>query len=871
MLSFAFVSNAQRGRITEDFSNVRLSKALKILQKKYHVRLAYDSKLISRKKVNVQLKNNTLEEAMNALLKGNDLGCSVSDKKYVVIYPKKEVTAIKKNRAYMGWVTDTRSMSPIPYAKVKIAGTNKGVYADELGKFLVNTGEDRFSLVVTALGYSKMIVSSDQFKKRKGLNISMKPDIQEFPEIVVEYLAEGITVSKDVSSLTVRPQRMGATPGTTEPDVFRTMQNIPGINSADETVSEMQIRGGTADQNLLIWEGITLYHSGHFNGMISSLNPNMVDKAEIHRGVYSPYYGGRASGLMDFSSMDKLPKKTSFGAGINLVNADAYVKTPIGKKWGLLLSARRSYFDLLPTVTYQKYADRIFQQTNFGRNSTVVVETFEDTVISTVKDVFNRFRFLDINGKLLFQPNAKSKTSISFLRTGNRLIYEVIEQNEDTTTQNYLLTTDNIGVSAKSSYHWNQCWSSKIAGSYSAYQYGFNERLVYSDALNDSVISSKYNGVQSLGWEIDNQFKINKNHEVRFGYQGELLNVFYTLNETIGPQEEFDESRSVSGNVHAFYGNHIWKKKKWLSRIGFRSGYATSARLLFLEPRIYLQYEVNKLLTVKTGYGMQNQFVSQVEDFDQAHVGLSNRGWVLANDEEDLPVLRSDILDMGLVFRWKGWHFEVDAYSKYISGVVNFVNNPASASNFERGNASSNGIDFMLKKRWKAYRTWITYSLSSVKYQFGEKDDQFASPFNQPHVFRWVNAFSLGNLELSMAFKVATGKPYTKAIGLEEDDDPNLPLDERYSIVYGKLNAERLSIYHRLDFTALYTFKPAREDARWRIRTGISILNMYDRKNHLDRGYRLLYNEDTGDIGISTVDRYYLRFTPNILFRFEFE
>jgi hypothetical protein len=871
---------SQTTLITENFSDVRLTKAFRILEKKYGLRIGYDVKLIKKKTVNANLSKKTPQEAFTILLQGTGLDFSISGGTYIAIYPEqKKSTGIAqptpiKQYYYQGWVYDEENQETIPFAKVRVLGTNIGSYADDDGKFSLSTNRAVLKFEVSALGYKKRILGANELSDRNGFKIKLEVDVKDFPEIVVEYLAEGMTVSRDISVLDIRPRRFGATSGTVDPDVFINLQNVPGVNSANGTVSEMQIRGGTSDQNLILWEGITLYHSGHLNGMISSINPYTLDRAQVYRGVYDPYFGGRASGLIDMSSLSSIPSKVEAGAGINLVAADAFVKMPIKKNLGLMVSGRRSYVGAVNTPTYQQYANRLFQETELRQTGEVYDETFADSLV-ILEEVQNSFEFNDINAKLRYEPTEKSTLSASFIYTNNELFYNAL-QIEDSTVNQTEFRTKNIGSSIEYSKKWNTRWKSDVSVAFSDYDYRYFERFAsLAEEEMEELSVLKLNRILTLGWRWKNSWRLNETNTLTFGYQGDYFDVNASVEESEDSVTVYAESLNTKALLNVLHANHEWKQDKWLIRTGARATHYSELNKVFVDPRLYAQYMPSKLLTFKTGASVLHQFISQVEDLDQAQLGLSNRIWVLS-EEGEVPVTNSWNVNAGFLLRWKGWHFEVDGYLKQINGISNFADDKTMSSGFERGVADVRGVDFLVMKRWKGWRTWLSYTLSDVEYWF--EDDTlaipFAAPYNQPHVVKAITTLNWKNWEGAVTFKVASGKPYTRLIGLAENPDGTIggDLDDDFILNYDQLNGAELPIYHRLDLSIFYTVRSKNIRYPWSLKMGVSFLNIYDQANYLSRTYRLEVNEnEQGDEEVETVtiDRYYLRFTPNATVRLE--
>ena len=295
----------------------------------------------------------------------------------------------------------------------------------------------------------------------------------------------------------------------------------------------------------------------------------------------------------------------------------------------------------------------------------------------------------------------------------------------------------------------------------------------------------------------------------------------------------------------------------------------------YLEPRLYGQYKLNDWLRLKMAFGVQNQFISQVDQIEQSQLGLSNRIWVMAAKDDEIPVVKSRQFNAGFVASIKDWRIEVDGYYKDIENIVNFSNDIALSTGFLRGNATAMGVDFLIKRRWKNVRSWISYSLSEVLYDFTDlSDSKFQAPFNQRHTVKWVNSLSWRQFEFSAAFKIASGKPYSSIADLIFTgsilDDADM--DEQFEIIYEGINNEQLPLFHQLDLTVFWNF-PKNPDKKWIGKLGLSCYNVYNRDNVLSRTYELEELEDEfGNLTVEpfAIDKYYLGFTPNVLLRFEF-
>ena len=194
--------------------------------------------------------------------------------------------------------------------------------------------------------------------------------------LVTEFLTKGIAL-KDDGVTVINPSKFGILPGLIEPDVLQTIQALPGVTSVDERVSTLNVRGGTNDQNLMLWDGIKMYQSGHFFGLISAFSPYLTHEVKVSKNGTSAMYGDGVSSIIDMKSSSDISDKISGGLGLNMISADAYAKIPLKEKLELQLSVRRSLTDLIKTPTYDTYYKRIFQDTDLTQSTTNSISTNE--------------------------------------------------------------------------------------------------------------------------------------------------------------------------------------------------------------------------------------------------------------------------------------------------------------------------------------------------------------------------------------------------------------------------------------------------------------------------------------------------------------
>ena len=201
------------------------------------------------------------------------------------------------------------------------------------------------------------------FKREESEKITILDEI-----ILNNILTKGISVKKG-GKITIKPDEFKILPGLVEPDILQSIQSLPGVLNANKKLSDINIRGGTHDQNLFLWNNIKMYQTGHFFGLISPFNPYLIKEVNLLKNGTSPKYGDGVSSIIEMNNKKSDTKKTKFGFGLDLISLDGLLITPLSKNTELQFSVRRAYTDILKTITYNNFFDRIFQDSDLNPNN----------------------------------------------------------------------------------------------------------------------------------------------------------------------------------------------------------------------------------------------------------------------------------------------------------------------------------------------------------------------------------------------------------------------------------------------------------------------------------------------------------------------
>ena len=844
--------------ITTNFQNLPLEEVLTELEQDHEIVFSYTSELIENQLITVEINNQNLENSLILIFQNTSIDYEIVNETYVIL-KRKELNIPEV--LVCGKVVDEDQVS-LPFANVVIRKNSEGTSTDEDGNFEWQSQVlPNDTIEVRYVGFQTKKIAVKDLKNCPL--ITLKLQSSTFSEIVVkEYITAGIEQSEDLNHLVLRPAQLDVVPGLTEADVLQMIQILPGVQSPDESATGLHIRGGTPDQNLILWDGIPVYNSGHFFGMLSAFNPYIVDNVKVYRGGFGSEYGGRVAGVIDISSENKIPKKVKADVGINFTHADASVVIPLlENKSALILSARRAYTDITETPTYQKLSGRVFQKGKINEQQSLVEEGDDEL------DVFLNFVFNDLNAKWLYQPNAKDKISVSAFGIYDKLEFASISKENDLTELDNL-DLDNVGFSGQWQRQWRQHFTSNVRLSYTNFEsnYKFNLGVLDSIDAETELERLQLNTVEDLSFQWNNNWQIRKNLKLNFGYQ------FSDLKVNTEFQWEDDLERDItigSVKVHMPYftlspsfGNQLKMD------IGLRASIDQLSEVTIWEPRFSLFYLPNKNWQFKFSSGNYRQFVSQVLELND--LGLNEQIWVLPSDDEEFPIVENESVSLGVLYHRPDFQVEIEGYRKRLQNLSlaspAFLNSNTNTDEdpFETGSGKVLGVDVLLKKRWSDYQTWLSYSWNRIQYEFEAIGfgQTFSAPHERPHSLTSVHMLKYKNWQFSSSWKFASGKVYTEAEGIDEDEgEPAYPEDQ--------INNSRLPAYHRLDASILYKVQPKKKGMEGMI--GMSFLNIYNRRNLLSRQYRVEEDDDIGELELVVLDRPLLGFTPNIVFRWSWK
>ncbi|MCK5521125.1 MAG: TonB-dependent receptor, partial [Candidatus Marinimicrobia bacterium] len=494
-----------------------------------------------------------------------------------------------------GYVRDKDSGETLPYANISVEGSNRGSITNNDGYFvLVNEPAGMCTLKVKYIGYKEEVIIVNNLKHNKDyLSINLVSNIINLEGVTVTASTQILEMAeKEVSQITLSPRQLMQLPNIGEVDIFRSLQMLPGISAASDGESGLYVRGGKPDQNLILFDGMTIYHVDHFFGFFSAFNADAIKDVQLYKGGFPAEYGGRLSSIVKLTGKSGNRSEPQLGVGINLLSAHGQYERPLGDKATFLFAFRRSYTDLIQSPLYTSiYELMTGDETSAMPGGGVKSGGMKSGGGMMSAEFQPSFYFYDLNSKLTWTPGKKDIFSISFYSGKDDLDksqdFSSMKFNYNETGDEVSMQTSdynrwgNLGFSGKWSRQWNDRIQSDFLVAKSNYfsEYERERNLNTSFSIPGdtsdtkrgfSSSSSEDNTVNDISSRFDLTWHAHENHIVKSGiWLSQFESQFnFTLNDSITMLE-----RNSAANLAAFYLQDKWKLGLSEITAGVRANY----------------------------------------------------------------------------------------------------------------------------------------------------------------------------------------------------------------------------------------------------------------------------------------------------------
>ncbi|MCK5462740.1 MAG: TonB-dependent receptor, partial [Bacteroidales bacterium] len=270
----------------------------------------------------------------------------------------KSYTPPNTKEGTMGILLDANTGKALPWADIYLDSLRTHLYASSDGSFMIpSTNSESQDIYMTYLGYHSIdtSVSTDGSSGPYIFRMEQKSKLLEQVEIEAPKMPM-LELGRDASQYSLRPASFINLPSYGETDLFSALELLPGI-SYSQNAAELSIRGGSGDQNLVLFDGFTLYNLDHYFGAFSALNPNVVESLQVFKGGFDSRYGERVSGIIDTKGKSGDSLATSVYGGINLLSTNLTVEVPVSQKFSMLLSGRLGYSSIFSNFMIENIYD----------------------------------------------------------------------------------------------------------------------------------------------------------------------------------------------------------------------------------------------------------------------------------------------------------------------------------------------------------------------------------------------------------------------------------------------------------------------------------------------------------------------------------
>lgn len=856
LIFFFFTLSAfSQTAVSQYAGDIPFAGIVQLIEQKHAVRLFYKAEWTGDRKYNKQLAELPLTNAVDALIAGLELEAVYLDDLIVLVPSERPVSdrvrigdqiitigdpaesGRSRNATLTGRILDGTTMEPLPGAVIYDEKTRSGSSADADGNFSLQLPVGEHTLKVSFVGYE------DRYQRIRlisdgNLSFELFERSIYLDEFTVSAQRAEVNLTRtQMSIITLDSKTLKKLPGTYgEPDIIRSFSMLPGVQSIGEFGTGFHVRGGSADQNLILIEDVPIFNSSHLFGLISIVNPDMVNSVTMMKAGIPARYGERASSVIDIRLNGEIPEKTQFRGGLGLLNSRLLFETPLfNKKASLAIGGRSSYSNFL----LERMPDIDLMNSEAG--------------------------FYDLSAVFSAEINPKNNITLFGYQSNDRFAYA------GQTDFNYSSTL--------ASFRWNTIFSDRFTGRFSGglsdYKYNAGETHEFSPGkdykLNSSIVYRNLKlhfdyypragrsfdfGVQAFTYNIEpgtigpsgekslvRHFSVENEQALELGA---YINTQLEISDRIGAEIGLRYVHYLQlgpGKVHTYYPN-LPKTPQNITDTLFFSANEVLTQYNGFEPRVGVRFMLDETSSLKLSYNRNHQFINLV-----SNTTLMTPSDVWKLSDRHLKPLLSDQFAIGYFRNFLDNQLEtsVEVYYKRLQNLIDYKNgasillNPYIESDLVNANGYNYGLELYVNRRAGRINGWISYTWAVSMRRSDEvfKQDQinenmyFPSDYDRPHnLVINVNYEISRRWRLNTVFTYNTGRPVTLP-------EMHYGFGNHQVVYYSDRNKYRLPDYHRLDITLSYG-ENLRINHRGKGSWSLSVINVYGRKNP----YSVFYKKD---------------------------
>ena len=705
----------------------------------------------------------------------------------------------------------------LPVASVLLLPDSIVTSSDSRGAFRVYASPGHKRIIITYTGF-ETLTTALYLKGDTSATLIIVPKVSQLREVTVNanrYSSEDIVNSTRNGTTTLTQKDINSIPVLGgEADLIKTLQLLPGTVRGVEGSSDLFVRGGAADQNLVLLDGAPIYNTSHLFGFLSVFNPSILDNVEAINGGFPAEFGGRLSSILNITSNSDIAEKTHGSADIGLIATRAYLEQPLVKdKASFWIAARRTYID---------------------------------QVAKSIGEELPYF-FYDLNGKLILQPNRRNKIEMSFYN-GEDILDIFRDGNND---GNGFLTSYRSGNNTQS-FRWAHTfrsdWKTSVSLARSAYDYTINNRFEENQLIALSDIEDYSAKVFFRNDSIGNNASFQSGVEwTRHAISPSIINTQGTISELL-------ESSASKGNLSHELALHVQHEfspaRDLIINAGLRAsaGIANEKNYFVPEPRLSVRYAISNSQALKLSYSRMSQYMHRISS---SAVTMPTDIWYTVTDEIGPQTSHQVAAAWQRFMSKKKVFLSAELYYKRMRNLIgyeegtNLFFNTDFESRLVQGRGSAYGLELLTRKESGRITGWISYTLSWSHRQFDEinQGQSFPSRYDRRHNGAIVVQYALGKRwAASAVWEFISGARFTPIIGQYIVFAPTLTGVDLIP-VYSNINEVKLADTHRLDLGVKLLNKPGNK-FQWQLFLGV--YNVYNRASPI--GMIIEENETDGSL-----------------------
>ncbi|WP_159799789.1 TonB-dependent receptor [Flavobacterium sp. MK4S-17] len=742
-----------------------------------------------------------------------------------------------------GTISDQGSNETLIGASVYIKETQTAVSANEYGFYSVSLPAGTYTVQISYVSYGT-IEETVTLNQNVRKNFSLQSGTQELEEVVIsdnKRRAEIRRPEMSVNKLTVQEiKKMPVVLG--EVDVLKSILQLPGVTNAGEGSSGFNVRGGAADQNLILLDEATIFNSSHLFGFFSVFNSDAIKDLKLYKGGIPARFGGRVSSVLDIYQKEGNSNEFHMNGGIGIISSRILAEGPIVKeKASFLVGGRASYahlflklsdndnsayfYDLNTKLSYKlNNNNSLYLSGYFGRDLLSISESFNNIYGNTL---------VNLRWNHLFNEKLFSNMSFIYSDYYYGLKLDFIGLDWDSGIKNFNFKYDlkhYISNNFRLNYGAN------------ALYYDFNPGTVSpsddSSTINYEQLDKKYALEPAL--YIDAEHNLTENLSVSYGVR---YSMFYRMGaQTINT---YANNQAVTFDDEL----KIYEKADPTGTRRYDSG-EVIADFNNLEPRAAVSYAFDDNQSVKASYNRMAQYLHLISNTSSP---TPLDVWAPSDNFIQPQILDQVALGYFRNFKDDAYSLETEVYYKKIKNRIDYIDgadliaNNAIEQVVLNGRSRAYGLEVLFRKNEGNLTGWVSYTLSRSEQQTpgrrpGEtginNGDWYRAGYDKTHNLSVTGSYELNKKwSFGAIFALQSGLPATYPVGQYQYGDVNIP-------VFGGRNENRLPAYHHLDISATYTPKPEKTKG-WQGEWVFSIYNLYNRQNAASITFS--QNEDNGN------------------------